>query len=98
WWVMGTGVVCAVACALPGCYLVLRRMSMLGDAISHAILPGLAVAFLVTGTRDVLPMLVGAMAVGLLTAALTSGLARVGRMPEDSAMGVVFTSLFALGV
>ena len=41
-WVIATGVVCAVACALPGCYLVLRRMSMLGDAISHAILPGLA--------------------------------------------------------
>jgi manganese/zinc/iron transport system permease protein len=98
WWVMATGVVCAVACAVPGCYLVLRRMSMLGDAISHAILPGLAVAFLLTGTREVWAMLAGAMCVGLLTAVMTSALARTGRVSEDSAMGVVFTTLFALGV
>lgn len=98
WWVIATGVVCAVACALPGCYLVLRRMSMLGDAISHAILPGLAIAFLITGTREVWAMLAGAMCVGLLTAVMTSALARTGRVSEDSAMGVVFTTLFALGV
>lgn len=98
WWIMLTGMVCAAACAIPGCYLVLKRMSMLGDAISHAILPGLAIAFLVSGTRDVLPMLLGAMAVGMLTAMLTSGLSRMGRVPEDASMGVVFTSLFALGV
>lgn len=98
WWVMGTGIVCAVACAIPGCFLVLKRMSMLGDAISHAILPGLAIAFLLTGTRDVAPMLAGAMAVGMLTALLTAWLSRLGRVPEDASMGVVFTSLFALGV
>jgi manganese/zinc/iron transport system permease protein len=98
WWVMATAIVCAVACAIPGCFLVLKRMSMLGDAISHAILPGIAVAFFITGSRDVLPMLAGAMAVGMLTALLTSGLARIGRVPEDASMGVVFTSLFALGV
>lgn len=98
WWVMATGIVCAVACAIPGCYLVLKRMSMLGDAISHAILPGIAIAFFVTGSRDVLPALIGAVAVGMLTAVLTSGLSRLGRVPEDASMGVVFTSLFALGV
>lgn len=97
-WVIATGVVCAVACALPGCYLVLRQMSMLGDAIAHAILPGLAIAFLVTGSRDIVPMMLGAMAVGMVTAVLTSGLSRMGRMGADASMGVVFTSLFALGV
>ena len=45
------GVLCAMACALPGVFLLLRRMSMMGDAISHAVLPGLAVAFLVSGSR-----------------------------------------------
>ncbi len=97
-WVMATAVVCAVACAIPGCFLVLRRMSMLGDAISHAVLPGLAMAFLITGTRDLWPMLVGAAAFGLLTAVVSSWLSRHARVPEDASMGVVFSSLFALGV
>ena len=48
-WIIIIGALCAMACALPGCFLVLRRMSMMGDAISHAVLPGLAVAFLLTG-------------------------------------------------
>ncbi|CAG0992533.1 Manganese transport system membrane protein MntD [Phycisphaerales bacterium] len=98
WWTIGTAAVCGVACGVPGVYLVLRRMSMLGDAISHAILPGLAAAFLFFGTRDVLAMLAGAMATGMLTAWLSAGVARLGKVPEDAAMGVVFTSLFALGV
>lgn len=98
WWTMLTAVLCSVACAVPGCYLVLRRMSMLGDAISHAILPGLAGAFILTGTRGVVPMLIGALIAGMLTALLSSWLARRGNVPEDAAMGVVFSSLFALGV
>ena len=98
WWTLATAVVCSVCCALPGCFLVLRRMSLLGDAISHAILPGLAVAFFVTGSREPLSMLIGAAGVGVLTALLSTGLSSWGRVPEDAAMGVVFTTLFALGV
>lgn len=98
WWIIATASACAAACALCGCYLVLRRMSMLGDAITHAILPGLAGAFLLTGTRSVPVMLAGALLVGLLTAALSAFLTRKARIPGDAAMGVVFTSLFALGV
>jgi manganese/zinc/iron transport system permease protein len=97
-WIMLTGAVCAVSCSLLGCFLVLRRMAMLGDAISHAVLPGLALAFMITHNREMPAMLVGAMAVGVLTAFLSTGLAKWGRVPEDAAMGVVFTSLFALGV
>lgn len=98
WWTLSTGVVCAVACGVAGCYLVLRRMSLLGDAISHAVLPGLAVAFILTGTRDPLAMLTGAAGAGVATAGLSAGLSRVGRIAEDAALGVVFTVLFALGV
>ena len=98
YWVMATAVLCGVACALPGCFLVLRRMSLLGDAISHAVLPGLAVAFLLTGSRAAGPMLIGALAVGLLTAFGTETLHRWGKVPSDAAMGVVFTTLFAAGV
>lgn len=98
WWTIATAACCSVACALVGCFLVLRRLSLLGDAVSHAILPGLAGAFLLTGTRDPAAMLAGALAVGVCTSALSAGLNRWGRVPADAAMGVVFTALFALGV
>ncbi|MBL9030979.1 MAG: metal ABC transporter permease [Phycisphaerae bacterium] len=97
-WTVATAAACSVSCGLVGCFLVLRRLSLLGDAISHAILPGLAIAFMVSGSRSPGPMLVGAMAVGVLTALLSSGLSRWGRVPADSSMGVVFTTLFAVGV
>ena len=69
-WIVVTGMLSAMACALLGNYLVLRRMSMMGDAISHAVLPGLAIAFIVTGSRGSLPMLVGATLIGIVTAFL----------------------------
>lgn len=97
-WVMAVAVCCCISCGTIGCFLVLRRMSLLGDAISHSILPGLALAFIITGSRSPGAMLVGALAVGLLTAALTSGIRRLGRVPEDASLGIVFTSLFAIGV
>lgn len=97
-WIVLVGVLSAVCCALPGTFLVLRRMSMMGDAISHAVLPGLAAAFLLSGSRNSLPMLVGAAIVGLLTALFTQAIARHGAVEESASMGVVFTSLFALGL
>ena len=97
-WTMATAVLASVACGVVGSFLVLRRQSMLGDTISHAVLPGIAGAFLLTGTREVIPMLLGATAVGIFTATLSSGLSRWGRVDRDAAMGVTFTSLFALGV
>ncbi|HYF15596.1 MAG TPA: metal ABC transporter permease [Phycisphaerales bacterium] len=97
-WIIATGVLCAVACALPGNFLVLRRMSMMGDAISHAVLPGIAAAFLVTSSVASVPMFIGAAAVGVLTAFATEWLRRRGRVDEGASMGVVFTTLFALGL
>ena len=92
------GVLAAVACALPGCFLFLRQMSMMGDAISHAVLPGLALAFLITGSRASIPMFVGAAIVGVLTALFTQWISQFGNVDRGAAMGVVFTSLFALGL
>lgn len=96
-WIMLTGALVAGAAGLVGSFLVLRRMAMLGDAISHAVLPGIVVAFLVTGSRSVPIMVIGAGLVGLLTAFLVETLHRAG-VQEDAGMGVIFTSLFALGV
>lgn len=97
-WVILTGILAAASCGLIGSFLVLRKNAMLGDAISHAVLPGLVLGFLVTASRGVVPMLVGAAAMGLLTAYLTEVLDRTNRVYRDGALGVVFTLLFAIGV
>lgn len=92
------GALTNVACALVGCFLVLRRMSLMGDAISHAVLPGLVLAFVVSGSMNIVPLFIGAALIGLLTTFLTQTLHQYGRVPTDASMGVVFTSFFALGV
>jgi manganese/zinc/iron transport system permease protein len=97
-WTIVVGAVGNVACALLGCYLVLRRMSLMGDAISHAVLPGIALAFLLSGQIRGWPMILGAMLVGVLTSFLTQSVHQLGKVPEDASMGVVFVSLFAVGV
>ena len=97
-WVIGIGAMTNTACALLGCYLVLRRMSLLGDALSHAVLPGLVVAFVLSGSLNIVYMAIGALIVGLLTTVLVETLHRHGGVTQDASMGVVFTSLFALGV
>ncbi|MCC6144647.1 MAG: metal ABC transporter permease, partial [Candidatus Hydrogenedentes bacterium] len=97
-WIMVIGALVAGACALVGCFLILRRMAMLGDAISHAVLPGIVLAFLFTGSRNIVPMLIGAGALGILTAFLTDALSRYGKLQSDASIGVTFTWLFALGV
>ncbi len=97
-WIAVTGMLCAVSCAIPGSFLVLRKMSMMGDAISHAVLPGLALAFFATGTRDSLPMFAGAAVVGVLTALFTQWISTFGQVDRGAAMGIVFTTLFAIGL
>lgn len=92
------GSLCAVACALPGCFMVLRRMSMMGDAISHAVLPGLALGFLLTGSRASLPMFIGAAVMGLLTAFFTQCISKWGKVDRGAAMGITFTTMFAIGL
>ena len=90
--------VVAVACALPGNFLVLRRQALIGDAISHVVLPGIVVAFLITGTISTWPMLLGSAAAALLAVAMIEGIRRFGRIEPGAAMGVTFTALFAAGV
>lgn len=97
-WTIFVGILCNTSCAILGCYLVLRRMSLLGDAISHSVLPGLAIAFLLTGSISGWGMAIGAAALGVLTAFLTQAVHKLAEVPEDAGMGVVFTSLFAVGV
>ena len=97
-WIVLISILAAVACALLGNFLVLRKMSMMGDAISHAVLPGLAIAFLITGARASLTMFIGAAVVGILTALFTQWVSRFGKVDEGASMGIVFTTLFAVGL
>lgn len=97
-WIILVGLLTAISCALVGTFLVLKKMALVGDAISHAVLPGLALAFLITGSRDGASMLIGAAVFGMITVWLTEFLRKTGRIKLDASLGTVFTSLFAIGV
>lgn len=91
-------VVVAVACALPGVFLVLRRMALMSDAISHAILLGIVLAFFVTSDLASPLLIVAAAATGVLTVVLVELLNRTRLVREDAAIGLVFPALFSIGV
>jgi manganese/zinc/iron transport system permease protein len=92
------GILASIACALPGNFLILRRQALIGDAISHVVLPGIVVAFLLTGTVASLPMMIGAAGAAIIAVILIETIKRLGRIEPGAAMGVVFTSMFAGGV
>jgi manganese/zinc/iron transport system permease protein len=124
-WIAVTGALAAMACALPGTWLLLRRQSLLGDALSHAVLPGIVLAYLgvswmeeigwlaapATGSgavrvaegmslvaRRQLALFAGAALSGVFAAVLSEVIQRWGRVERSAALGVVFTSMFALGL
>lgn len=90
--------VVAAACALPGVFLVLRRMAMMSDAISHAILPGIVLGFFLTGRLGSPLLIAAAAAAGLVTVFLVEIIDRSRLVKEDAAIGLVFPALFSLGV
>lgn len=80
-------------CAVLSCYLVLKGWSLMGDAISHAVLPGIVIAYMLG-----LPLAVGAFAAGLFCATATGWIKASTRIKEDTVMGIVFTGMFAFGL
>jgi manganese/zinc/iron transport system permease protein len=90
--------VVAVACALPGVFLVLRRMAMMSDAISHTVLLGIVVSFFIVKSLDSPLLIVGAAVTGVLTVSLVELLNRTRLVREDAAIGLVFPALFSLAV
>ena len=93
-----TGSLVAISCSLLGCYLILRKMAMVSDAISHAVLPGIVIAFFISGGVDSVWMIFGAGLIGVLSTFLIEFFHRQGRLQSDASIGVTFTWLFALGV
>ncbi len=90
---MVVGSMVGLVCAVLSCYLVLKGWSLMGDAISHAVLPGIVLAYAIG-----LPIAVGAFLSGLLCAVGTGYIKANSRVKEDTVMGVVFTGLFAFGL
>lgn len=97
-WILAMGIAVSLSCAILGSFLVVRKMSLIGDAISHAVLPGLAIAFLFSGSRATVPMLMGAIAMGMTTSFLIEFVSQKSFIKKDAATGIVFTTLFAIGV
>ncbi|MEM7533316.1 MAG: metal ABC transporter permease [Chloroflexota bacterium] len=92
------GSVVAIACALPGVFLVLRRMAMMSDAISHTVLLGIVIAFFVTEDINSPWLIIGAALMGLITVALVELLNRTNLVKEDASIGLIFPFLFSIAV
>lgn len=88
-----TTVIAAIVCALLSCWLVLVGWSLMGDAVSHAVLPGVVIAYILGA-----PFAIGALVFGFLAVALIGAIRGTSRIKEDAAIGIVFTTLFAFGL
>lgn len=96
-WILTVGALAGITCGITGCFLILRKLAMLADAISHSVLLGIVLAFLISQSMNGAYMLIGAAIVGLLTTFLVQLFSSHG-VQEDASIGVVFTFLFAVGV
>ncbi len=97
-WIILSGSLIAVSCGLLGAFLVLRKMAMVGDAISHAVLPGIVLAYLFSSSRETIPMLIGAAVLGVLTTIIIELFYKQARLQIDASIGITFTWLFAIGI
>ncbi|MBU2921743.1 metal ABC transporter permease [Winogradskyella psychrotolerans] len=88
----------AVACAIPGTFLVLRKMAMISDAISHSILPGIVVGFFITQDLNSPLLILLAALTGIITVVLVEYIQKTGLVKEDTAIGLVFPAMFSIGV
>jgi manganese/zinc/iron transport system permease protein len=93
-----TAAIIAINCSLLGSFLVLKKMSLIGDALSHAVLPGIVIAFLISGEINSFWMLLGASSFGIIAMLLIDWLSRVGGFSKDSSIGIIYTLLFAIGI
>jgi len=91
-------IIVSIACIIPGIFLILKKMAMMSDAISHSILPGIVIAFLITHNLNSPLLIMGAALMGLITVFLIESLNKSGKIKEDASIGVVFPFLFALGI
>ena len=97
-WIIVTASVVAINAALLGCFLLLRKMAMVGDAISHAVLPGIVAAYYFSGDKTSGLLLLGATFTGVLASLMINFLSRKAKIQGDASIGITYTLLFALGM
>lgn len=97
-WIMLMGFFVTAACGLVGNYLLLRRLALMGDAVSHSVLPGLVISFLLSQSRGTLPMFLGALVAGVVATLVIELIHTRSRVKQDAAIGIAFSTLFAFGV
>lgn len=97
-WIILTACIIAINSSLLGSFLVLKKLSLIGDALSHAVLPGIVIAFLISGEINSFWMLLGASGFGIIAILLIDWLNRVGGFGKDSSIGIIYTLLFAVGI
>ena len=93
-----TACLVAINCALMGSFLVMRKMVMIGDAISHAVLPGIFFAYIFSGSTSSLPILAGAASSGILATIIIEWLTHKAKLQSDASIGISYTLLFAIGI
>ncbi|MAS52294.1 MAG: iron ABC transporter [Flavobacteriales bacterium] len=97
-WIIVTACIIALNSSLLGSFLVLNKLSLIGDALSHAVLPGIVIAFLISGEINSFWMLLGASGFGIVAILLIDWLNRLGGFGKDSSIGIIYTLLFAIGI
>ncbi|GAB3226031.1 metal ABC transporter permease [Algoriphagus aestuariicola] len=93
-----TGALIAISCGFLGVFMMLRKMSMTGDAISHAVLPGIVIGYFVSGSQRSLEVIIGAGLLGILATLMIDWLRKKARVQLDASIGITFTLLFAIGI
>ncbi|AMQ57098.1 metal ABC transporter permease [Algoriphagus sanaruensis] len=93
-----TGSLISISCGILGVFMMLRKMSMTGDAISHAVLPGIVIGYFVSGSQRSLEVIIGAGLLGILATLMIEGLRKKAKVQLDASIGITFTLLFAIGI
>ncbi|NYV65518.1 metal ABC transporter permease [Bacillus sp. Gen3] len=97
-WILFGSVLLGISSGVIGCFAYLRKQSLMGDALSHAALPGVCLAFILTGTKSIFFFLIGAMIAGILATMSISFITRYSRIKQDSALGIILTVFFGIGI
>lgn len=93
-----TGALISISCGFLGVFLLLRKMSMTGDAISHAVLPGIVIGYFVSGSQRSVEVIIGAGLLGILSTLMIDALRKKAKVQLDASIGITFTLLFAIGI
>ena len=97
-WIVAGTLLLGICSGVIGCFAYLRKQSLMGDALSHAALPGICIAFMMTGTKSIFGFLIGALVAGVLATFAIGYITRETRVKQDAALGIILTVFFGIGI